>query len=625
MSSIISGYEYDVFISYRQKDNRGEKWVTEFVASLKAELEATFKEDISIYFDENPHDGLLETHDVDESLKEKLKCLIFIPIISQTYCDPKSFAWRSEFLVYKNFATADKFGLKIKVANGNVISRILPVRIHDLDKADRQLLESELGQIRAIDLIFKAAGVNRPLRSKDDELRDAKQILYRDQINKLANAMKEIILGLRDHAADRPDEKQEIKSGSKLLKDLAIIPKTKSLAVLPIINNSKDDRLNYLCEGISDLVTALLSAIRELKMASKTFYSVLQNNSNEATSLAQKYGVNLFLKGQLVNKENELTLQISLYNTENVSELWAINFDLRNHSVMSVPHEIAGMVIKSLGITLKENDSKILAKGVNCDAKAYDDYLKGKFYLKKADESLFTSLEYFQQATRQDSNFAAAHAAYATNLLLLAYLGRLPFEDSVSKAKQAIFLALEIDDSLLEAYYALSFICMSYEWNWQEAEHIFKKVYALNPTNARSSKLFSLYLVKIKSILEEAESESVLTVPYFLKAFAYLHLGLSDEALIAAQEAIEKEPDSFMAHRALGLSYLGQENYDLASKSLENASRLSNQHPWVLFELMGAYIQAGNKDEARNILEESQANAHLISFKISDYFRLLDK
>ena len=93
MPSIIPGYEYDIFISYRQKDNKLDGWVTGFVNTLKNEIEATFKEDITIYFDEKPHDGLHEHHEVDDSLKEKLKCLILIPIVSQTYCDPKCFAW----------------------------------------------------------------------------------------------------------------------------------------------------------------------------------------------------------------------------------------------------------------------------------------------------------------------------------------------------------------------------------------------------------------------------------------------------------------------------------------------------------------------------------------------------
>ena len=129
MSSIIEGYSYDIFISYRQKDNKGGRqgalfsgatqyreagWVSEFVDVLKRELESTFKEEISVYFDINPHDGLLETHDVDASLKDKLKCLVFIPIISRTYCDPKSFAWEHEFKAFVELASQDQFGLKIR-------------------------------------------------------------------------------------------------------------------------------------------------------------------------------------------------------------------------------------------------------------------------------------------------------------------------------------------------------------------------------------------------------------------------------------------------------------------------------------------------------------------------------
>ena len=213
MSSIIEGYTYDIFISYRQKDNKNDGWVTEFVDNLKGELESTFKEEISVYFDINPHDGLLETHDVDESLKEKLKCLIFIPIISRTYCDPKSFAWEHEFRAFVEQASNDQFGLKVKLSNGNVASRVLPIRVHDLDNEDIKLCETVLnGVLRGIEFIYKEPGVNKPLTVDDDERKNLNNTKYRIQINKTANAIKEIIQGLRAEtvsAVTKHEQKEE--------------------------------------------------------------------------------------------------------------------------------------------------------------------------------------------------------------------------------------------------------------------------------------------------------------------------------------------------------------------------------------------------------------------------------
>src|SRR5512133_3959092 len=155
MASLVPEFEYDIFISYRQKDNKGDKWVSEFVEALKTELESTFKEEISVYFDINPHDGLLETYDVDASLKDKLKCLVYLPIISRTYCDPKSFAWEHEFKPFVEQASQDQFGLKVTLPNGNVTSRVLPVRIYDLDTPDIKLCESVLGgALRSVDFIY---------------------------------------------------------------------------------------------------------------------------------------------------------------------------------------------------------------------------------------------------------------------------------------------------------------------------------------------------------------------------------------------------------------------------------------------------------------------------------------
>ena len=71
MPGIIKGYNYDIFISCHQKDNKHDGWVTEFVENLKGELKSTFKEEISIYFNINPRVGLLETHDDDEKINLK--------------------------------------------------------------------------------------------------------------------------------------------------------------------------------------------------------------------------------------------------------------------------------------------------------------------------------------------------------------------------------------------------------------------------------------------------------------------------------------------------------------------------------------------------------------------------
>ncbi len=242
MPSLIPGFEYDIFISYRHNDNKtlapkkADGWVTEFVANLSLELEATVKGKVNIYFDENPHDGLLETQNVDESLAPKLKSLIFIPIVSQTYCDPESFAWVHEFLAFNKVTATDKFGPTVKLLSGNASNRVLPVRIHELDIADIKILEEELkGKLRPIDFIFKSPGVNRPLRAnEDDPLKNANHTLYRDQINKVANAVKDIIQALKNFEKPRV-EPSKPKTDISLTQKVKFHPSKRSLfCLLPI-------------------------------------------------------------------------------------------------------------------------------------------------------------------------------------------------------------------------------------------------------------------------------------------------------------------------------------------------------------------------------------------------------
>ena len=198
-SSIIPSFDYDVHISYRYHDNNYDGWVTEFVEKLNQELSATLKDKLTIFFDKNPEDKRMGFENEDGSTSPKINSLIFIPVISQTYCDETSPVWKNEFRIFKEEIKNDQLGSTIKLPNGNITSRVIPIKIHDIDTADIKLLESELsGGLRSIDFIYREQGVNRPLHPTDDEKHDSSQRpMYRNQINKLANAIKDIISGIK--------------------------------------------------------------------------------------------------------------------------------------------------------------------------------------------------------------------------------------------------------------------------------------------------------------------------------------------------------------------------------------------------------------------------------------------
>jgi tetratricopeptide (TPR) repeat protein/TolB-like protein len=385
MASLIPGYEYDIFISYRQKDNKGDMWVSEFVAALKTELESTFKEEISVYFDINPHDGLLETHDVSASLKNKLKCLVFIPIISRTYCDPKSFAWENEFKAFVEEASKDKLGYKVKLANGNVANRVLPVCIHDLDNDDIKLCESVLGGVlRGVEFIYKEPGVDKPLAPEDNEKKNLNNTKYRIQIIKVAHAIKEIILGLKAEVSDllkektlqrdpsnevRKVEKLEVKEKpAKTFKHnllsgvviiaifiiLGVLAFTKvfhsgrnkvakdpdgriSIAVTVFDNNTNDTTLNWLKKGIPELLRNNLANSKELSVQnSQTMYELYESmgqtqNTSVAPSLSKEAAIKLktgtYITGSFQMFGNNILTYVKLIDTKSDELLWTGNLE----------------------------------------------------------------------------------------------------------------------------------------------------------------------------------------------------------------------------------------------------------------------------------------------------------
>jgi TolB-like protein len=545
--SIIEGYNYDIFISYRQNDNRYNGWVTEFIDNLNKELEATIKDKINVYFDANPHDGLLETHDVQDSLKEKLKCLVFIPIISRTYCDPKSFAWAQEFKVFVQLASQDQLGLKVKIPNGNVASRVLPIRIHDLDNEDIKLCESVLGSIpRGVEFIYREPGVNRSLTPKDEERKNINGTIYRNQINKVALAVKELISGLkgesvipgaRQHEFVPPPDKSFIQE--------------KSIIVLPFENMSSDPEQEYFSDGLTEEIITDLSHIMDLLVISRSSAMTFKGAKATVKEITDKVHVRYVLEGSVRKAGNNLRITAQLIDGMTDTHIWAEKYNGNLDDIFKIQENVSRSIVDSLKLKISSEEKKLISKNPTTNLEAYNLYLKGRFFFFNGTrEGQTKSMEYYEKALTEDPDYSLAYAGLADAFYVQAAFGWLPLEEALSSAKENAKRALDIDKELAEAHSILGAIYASYDWKYVEAEAELTQAVRLNPKCLGAHQYYSGILDALGQN-EEARVHINIAIKldpsffylYILSAQFYYNEGKFEESLKECQKAIEIYPD----------------------------------------------------------------------------------
>ena len=627
MASLIQGYEYDIFISYRQKDNKHDGWVSEFVENLKGELESAFKEEISVYFDINPHDGLLETHDVDASLKEKLKCLIFIPIISQTYCDSKSFAWQHEFVEFNKQAKEDKLGRDIRLSSGNVAGRILPVKIHDLDPEDKELLENELGGVlRCIEFIYKSAGVNRPLRVNEDHPQDnLNKTYYRDQINKVANAVKEIITAIKKHNQHSGEAtKEEIEAKPERPKKLNskiiiapffilalimlgyfFIPKLlkssksveKSIAVLPFKNDSPNDSTTYFIDGLMEEILTDLQTIKDIRVISRTSTDQYKGpNKPTIPEIAKKLGVNYIVEGSGQKSGNKFRLSVKLIRASKESHLWAKSYEQENPDAkdyFSIQSQIAQSIATQLEAAITPQEKQLIEKIPTINLEAYKAYLKGQFYLRKFTQNdLDTALHYFELAKEIDPEYALAYTGICNVWQYRVNASFASPSEAKSEEKSALTKVFELDSTHAEVYHSLAFYQTYIMWDLKGAESSIRKAIVLNPNFADAYLLY----------------EEILIIT-----------GRMKEAMEQVELALKLDPLNPLSKTEFGLTSYFSRRYDDAINAFKEVLKTNPANELALENLPGAFHQIGKQKE------EMEAWKSYYSIIFKDFANVFDE
>ena len=631
MGSIITGYEYDIFISYRQKDNKYDGWVTEFIDNLKREIEATFKEDVSIYFDENPHDGLLEIHNVDKSLETKLKSLIFIPIISQTYCDTRSFAWQNEFVAFNKMASADQVGRDVRLANGNVCSRIIPVKIHDLDASDTELIENEMGcRLRAIEFIYSSSGVNRPLKPDDNPDKNLNRTFYRDQINKVANAIKDVIYGLHPDPKKRATKsyrtdtlpgyqnKQKeyvqaksvhsISRGSKvilfgslgLLLILVIIffipkliqkPDTKSpsadlvkkaIAVLPVANLTGNSELDYIADAIQSDISGMLNGISKLIVRPDQSTLQFRNSKEPVKEIARKLKVNNIIQSSIKGTQENLKVEVRLIEAfPEERNIWSSMFIYNWNNIGSIYRDIINQITEATQIKLTVQESKKISIVQKHDTALLKAYRLGTYYMKQlTPEGFEKGIKYFNDAMAIDPLDPLPYIGLARGYSDSEHGAGLG-TDAPNRGRDYALKAIELDSTIADAYAILGHWNLYKAWNFDEGERYLKRAIELNPNDAFAHCHLGWFYCSS-----------------LIPGTRYSRMYNIDQALSEMKKAVEISPTEPTYQGYLAWLYLFIGHFEEALEEARKTLQLDPNYTMAYYVMGAAYAEMGMNFEA---------------------------
>lgn len=647
MPSIHPDYEYDIFISYRHNDNL-DGWVTRFVEALQNELKATLKNEVSIYFDKNPHDGLLETHKVDASLEKKLKCLIFIPIISQTYCDATCFAWEHEFLPFIEMANEDELGMNITLSNGNVTSRILPIKIHDLDTEDQNTLETVLdGPLRSIDFIYREPGVNSPLKTQDDRSLNLEKTDYKYQINKVANSLKEIGTSIINQAEGKiklpvTEKENPATTNSKnkgLAFGLGIIalamilywgytqffnsPKTEvediTIAVLAFDDQSPDGDQEWLGDGMADEILNVLAKVNGLQVTGRTSSFSFKGKNATIKEIGEALDVKTVLEGSISRAGNNLRITAQLIDVETDKHIWSKKYDRDWGDIHSIIDEVAQTISSSLITELSIEELEEIRAAYEVNPEAWEYYLKGLyihkgFYLySKAEEELRQSERMFIKAISIDSTFIDAYAGLADLYDTRSNNNKAINErrDYDKKRDSVVNIAYKINQN--SAYllaikgFALSDPDREDGTNLDSVYYYFNRAIQLEPDNALIYDLISseLNYIGLSEIVIKINSRLLVSDPLNRSkretlVRAFLQNGLHSKAKLNLIKIIESYPNYVYAYNQLfRIAVFYEKDINEANRIFKVIQKLdSGDHPSFKSYLLA---MDGKKDDALSL------------------------
>ncbi len=197
-------------------------------------------------------------------------------------------------------------------------------------------------------------------------------------------------------------------------------PATKSIAVLPFENLSRDPDNAYFADGVQDEILTDLAKIADLKVISRT--SVLHYKSGVARNLrqiAQQLGVANVVEGSVQRSGNRVRVNAQLVDARNDAHLWAQTYDRDLEDVFAIQSEIAKAIADQLQAKLSPAEKNAIEQRPTYDLTAFDQYSRAKTLILtnpaniSANKNLLQAIELLNGAVARDPFFYAAFCQLA--------------------------------------------------------------------------------------------------------------------------------------------------------------------------------------------------------------------
>jgi len=331
----------------------------------------------------------------------------------------------------------------------------------------------------------------------------------------------------------------------------------KSIAVLPLLNESGDPGDEYFSDGLSEELIAALAQVKGLKVIGRSSSFRFKDEKTDVKTIGEKLGVSTLLEGTVRKQGDQVRIVAELINTADGSELWSRTFDRELKDIFAVQAEIAEAVATSLELTLLGTEDRSAKKASTKSMEAHNAYLQGHFYFERRNlEDYRKAVGFFDQAIRFDSDYALA---YAERSEAWAWIGDLSGEKKKEAWKAAgsdAEKAVAVDPNLADAHAALGWVRFFIEWKFAEGLAELKRAQQLSPWNPTASDLLARVVVYFGQF-EEAEKlarQSIELDPLAYQARISLARvlfteGKLDETEAAARKAAELQPTAAGNHR----------------------------------------------------------------------------